>query len=330
MATEIERKFLVIGDEWKSLGSGTLYRQGYIPTTENCSVRVRAVGEIAYLTLKGPTIGNSRAEFEYDIPLKDAEEILGTLCSQPLIEKYRYRIPWGNLVWEVDEFLGDNQGLIVAEIELQTTDQSFELPTWIGEEVSDDPKYFNASLVKFPYCQWSSEEAEKSTNPKPLNMKSETMKGKGKGENLKFENKVQQECYEKVTKWMDKLFGDYPWEALDGPGFGLFMGSAWVEVQVYPWGKKEAVINARSKVVSGAEITPELMMFLLQENAGLLFGAFSIDQNGDILFEHTIVGSTCDREELDASVKAVLSTADEYDDRIIEKWGGKRALDVAP
>ncbi len=147
---------------------------------------------------------------------------------------------------------------------------------------------------------------------------------------IKFETQPQRDCYYKIAGWMDELFSDYPWEKLDEVGFGLFMGSAWVEVQIHPWQADDAVINTRSKVVINPTITPELLQFLLEENATQLFGAFSLSPTGDILFEHTIVGSTCDPEELEASVIAVLETADDYDDKIINRWGGKRALDITP
>ncbi len=157
MAIEIERKFLVKGDEWRSLATGTLYRQGYIHTASKTTVRVRVVGDKGYLTIKGKTQGTSRAEFEYPIPVEDAQEMLDTLCDRPLIEKTRYKIPRGALTWEIDEFAGENQGLIVAEVELAGENQSIELPEWIGEEVSHDPRYFNANLAQHPFSQWSSE-----------------------------------------------------------------------------------------------------------------------------------------------------------------------------
>lgn len=158
MATEIERKFLVNGDQWRSLGGGQRYCQGYLPTQDNVTVRVRIVGEKAYLTLKGPTQGMSRSEFEYDIPVTDAEILLNTLCQRPWIEKWRYRIPMGDLVWEVDEFLGENQGLILAEVELVSEDQTFDLPDWMGQEVTGDHRYYNSNLVNYPYQQWSATE----------------------------------------------------------------------------------------------------------------------------------------------------------------------------
>ena len=150
MATEIERKFLVQGDEWRWLGVGVIYRQGYVANINGRTVRVRVVGEQGYLTIKGPTIGTSRAEFEYKIPVEDAQELLETLCDRPLIEKTRYKINIGDLIWEVDEFWGENQGLILAEVELETEDQSIDIPPWIGKEVTSDPRYYNVNLAKNP------------------------------------------------------------------------------------------------------------------------------------------------------------------------------------
>lgn len=144
---------------------------------------------------------------------------------------------------------------------------------------------------------------------------------------MNFQTKAQQDCYDKIAVWMQESFGKFPCARPDFPGLGLFMNSALVEVLVYPWGEDDAIINTRSYVVTEAELTPDLLRFLLQENIGMRFGAFGIDEAGDILFEHTIVGSTCDKKELESSVKAVLEVADEYDDYIVDKWGGKRALD---
>lgn len=154
MAIEIERKFLVKGDEWRSLAVGKIYRQGYIPTEKGVTVRVRVIGDRAYLTVKGPKVGNARAEFEYPIPVEDGQQMLDTLCDRPFIEKTRYKIPIGELIWEVDEFAGENQGLILAEVELTDEHQTVELPDWIGEEVSDDPRYFNSNLAKNPFTRW--------------------------------------------------------------------------------------------------------------------------------------------------------------------------------
>jgi CYTH domain-containing protein len=154
MAKEIERKYLVRGDSWRGLAEGSVYRQGYIATQEKATVRIRIIGEKSYLTIKSPSIKYSRLEFEYPIPVEDAQEILETLCERPFIEKIRYKIESGGLVWEIDEFDGVNKGLILAEVELNDEHQQIELPIWIGEEVSDDSRYFNSNLVKYPFSQW--------------------------------------------------------------------------------------------------------------------------------------------------------------------------------
>ena len=154
MAKEIERKFLVKGDAWRSLAEGVSYRQGYLNSQKERTVRIRTVGEKAYLTVKGPTRGVTRTEFEYEIPYEDCLAMLEELAEKPIIEKKRYRIPAGSYVWEVDEFFGVNEGLILAEIELPSEDAVFEKPDWIGEEVSGDPRYFNSSLVVNPYSVW--------------------------------------------------------------------------------------------------------------------------------------------------------------------------------
>ncbi|HIK45338.1 MAG TPA: CYTH domain-containing protein [Leptolyngbyaceae cyanobacterium M65_K2018_010] len=156
MAQEIERKFLVVNETWRPGATALPIRQGYIPTRNARTVRVRVVGEQGYLTLKGPAVGLVRPEFEYPIPLGDAETILATLCEPPLIEKYRYRIPAGEVVWEIDEFLGVNQGLIIAEVELASPSQVIALPTWVGLEVTHDPRYLNANLARHPFTQWRS------------------------------------------------------------------------------------------------------------------------------------------------------------------------------
>lgn len=154
MGVEIERKFLVKGDGWRELATGTLYRQGYIPTAPSRTVRIRIAGDRGFITIKGDTQGISRSEFEYEIPLDDAMQLLDTLCEPPLIEKYRHKIHLNGLVWEVDEFLGINQGLIVAEVELHDSNQAIDLPQWIGEDVSHDLRYYNANLAKHPFTQW--------------------------------------------------------------------------------------------------------------------------------------------------------------------------------
>ena len=154
MGVEIERKFLVTHDSWRDLAPGVLYRQGYIPTQPGRTVRVRVAGDRAFITLKGATQGIARSEFEYPIPVEDANELLNVLCASPLIEKYRHKIDINGLVWEVDEFLGENQGLVIAEVELENADQTIELPDWIGEDVSHDSRYYNSNLVNHPFSGW--------------------------------------------------------------------------------------------------------------------------------------------------------------------------------
>ncbi|UCG05474.1 MAG: CYTH domain-containing protein [Desulfobacterales bacterium] len=152
MAREIERKFLVKEGNWRQANC-TQYRQGYLNSTKERIVRVRTIDDKAYLTIKGLTVGASRMEFEYEIPLQDANELLN-ICEKPLIEKIRYKVEIGGMVWEIDDFTGDNQGLIVAEVELDSEDQQFPKPDWIGEEVTGDPRYFNSNLIKHPYSTW--------------------------------------------------------------------------------------------------------------------------------------------------------------------------------
>lgn len=154
MGKEIERKFLVVNDAWRYQAEGQLYRQGYIPTTDARTVRVRTVGDKGYLTLKGPVVNMTRPEFEYEIPLEDAQAMLDTLCEPPLIEKYRYRVPMNQVVWEIDEFLGENQGLLIAEVELTSPDQAIDVPDWVGEEVTADKRYYNSNLAGNPFSQW--------------------------------------------------------------------------------------------------------------------------------------------------------------------------------
>lgn len=154
MSKEIERKFLVNGNAWRTLAQGVLYRQGYLNSAKERTVRVRTAGEKGFLTVKGITNGVTRSEFEYEIPFADADEMLSGLAEKPLIEKRRFKIPAGALVWEIDEFLGENAGLIVAEIELPDEDAPFERPDWLGREVSNDPRFFNSNLVRHPFSQW--------------------------------------------------------------------------------------------------------------------------------------------------------------------------------
>jgi len=155
MGDEIELKFLVKGTAWKSLAEGIVVRQGYLNSDKERTVRVRTMGDKAKLTIKGPTRGIERKEFEYDIPLSEAIYMLGELCEKPLIEKIRREIRHKDgMIWEVDEFEGENKGLVVAEIELKYKEQPFDLPDWVGKGVSNDQKYFNANLIKHPYSRW--------------------------------------------------------------------------------------------------------------------------------------------------------------------------------
>lgn len=154
MGTEIERKFLVKNDDFKKQVEAEIYHQGFLSTNKKRIVRVRICKDKAWLTIKGISKGALRQEFEYEIPVNDAEYILNEICKNPAILKKRYRIPWRELIWEVDEFLNENEGLVIAEIELETEDQVFDLPDWIGKEVTGNKKYYNAYLVNHPYSTW--------------------------------------------------------------------------------------------------------------------------------------------------------------------------------
>lgn len=154
MAYEVERKFLVRSDAWRKVGVGSPYRQGYLVNSEFRTVRVRISNGAAWLTVKGARVGLTRPEFEYTIPIGDAEEMLATLCDSSLVEKTRYKVPLGEHIWEVDEFHGENAGLVLAEIELRHEAEAFERPAWLGEEVSDDPRYYSAHLSKEPFSSW--------------------------------------------------------------------------------------------------------------------------------------------------------------------------------
>ena len=153
MGTEIERKFLVKRAGWKPQAQGILFRQGYLNTHKERVVRVRIMGSKAVMTVKGIMIGATRQEFEYAIPMDDCNQMFD-LCEQPLIEKTRFKIPYGGLTWEVDEFHGVNEGLVVAECELDSEDQEIDKPEWVGEEVTGDPRYFNSNLIAQPFTTW--------------------------------------------------------------------------------------------------------------------------------------------------------------------------------
>lgn len=148
MPVEIERKFLVVSDEWRALADGgRRLRQAYIAHDRNGSVRVRLAADKAWLTLKTARSGMVRDEFEYEIPLNEAEEMLQRLCSGPVIEKTRYRVPHDGKIWEVDMFSGCADGLILAEVELQAVDERFDLPDWVGDEVTEDPRFRNSAIA---------------------------------------------------------------------------------------------------------------------------------------------------------------------------------------
>lgn len=155
MALEIERKFMVKKESWRDDVESQIHiMQGYLASDDNATVRVRVKGDAAYLTIKGPTKGISRSEYEYPIPVEDAEAMLRELALFPAIEKVRYNVRSGKHLWELDLFAGENEGLVVAELELASEDEVFEIPEWAGEEVSGDPRYYNASLAQHPYKNW--------------------------------------------------------------------------------------------------------------------------------------------------------------------------------
>lgn len=155
MANEIERKFLLRNDSWRQQVFRTKsIRQGYLVSDEIRSVRVRIADDEAHLNIKSATLGISRSEYEYAIPLQDAQELLDTLCRRPLLEKTRHFLQDGNHLWEIDVFAGDNAGLVVAEVELKEAEETFERPPWLGEDVSHDKRYYNACLIDNPYKNW--------------------------------------------------------------------------------------------------------------------------------------------------------------------------------
>ena len=156
MPVEIERKFLVRGDAWRLAAHDAKHlRQGYLNNESRCSVRVRTSADQAWLNIKSATLGAQRQEFEYEIPLDEAHQLLDTLSLKPLIEKVRHFVSAGPHVWEIDEFEGDNAGLVVAEIELDHPDETFDKPDWLGEEVTHDVRYYNTSLCRHPFKNWA-------------------------------------------------------------------------------------------------------------------------------------------------------------------------------
>ena len=157
MGTEIERKFLLKDDSWRVLvSSRTLYRQAYLHFREQeySLLRIRSAGEKGYLTIKGPVKGCSRMEYEYEIPISDACELMERFCAGPVLEKYRHIVMNGSDRWEIDEFLGENSGLVLAELELPSENAVFERPAWLGEEITGKPEYHNSHLVCHPYREW--------------------------------------------------------------------------------------------------------------------------------------------------------------------------------
>jgi len=155
MGQEIERKFLIKASEWEKLDkpNGKQLRQGYILTDPNKTIRVRIANKTAWLTIKGISVGASRLEFEYEIPLQEGKELLDNF-SESELEKVRYEIAHEGKLWEVDVFAGDNKGLIVAEIELLSEDEEFEIPEWVAVEVTHNKKYYNSNLTKDPFKNW--------------------------------------------------------------------------------------------------------------------------------------------------------------------------------
>lgn len=159
MKAEIERKFLTLNSDWRAAATERIVlKQGYVPRAKGGpTVRVRIAGEQGFLTLKGPTQGITRLEFEYPIPREDAEAMLKNFCGV-IVEKFRWLVPFAGRTWEVDEFQGANEGLVVAELELEREDEPFETPPWLGREVSGDPRYFNSFLARLPYRDWGLQE----------------------------------------------------------------------------------------------------------------------------------------------------------------------------
>ncbi|MBX3742852.1 MAG: CYTH domain-containing protein [Akkermansiaceae bacterium] len=154
MAVEIERKYLVADDSWRAENpEGIRMAQGYLSRETGRTVRVRVAGDKAWLTIKGAAEGISRAEFEYEIPAEEGSQLLA-LCEPSVIDKTRFLVPHGSHVWEVDVFHGENDGLVVAEVELADESEQPELPAWVGSEVSDDRRYANSSLSRTPFSRW--------------------------------------------------------------------------------------------------------------------------------------------------------------------------------
>jgi len=155
MGKEIERKFLVNSHEFRSKAKGSVIKQGFLNTDPQRVVRIRVRDDHAYLTIKGKSKGMERTEFEYEIPVDDANSMIEELCLKPVIEKIRYVVVFGNHTWEIDEFRGENEGLVIAEVELKNENEDLILPDWIGKEVTGNHKYYNNNLINNPYKTWN-------------------------------------------------------------------------------------------------------------------------------------------------------------------------------
>ena len=155
MAIEIEHKFLLLNNDWRqNITCSVQYQQGYLSSEASSSIRVRISNEKAWLNIKSATIGTHRHEYEYEIPLQDASEIINNLCCKPIIKKTRYNVVNDKNTWEIDEFHDENNGLVIAEIELKEIGESFLKPHWLGEEVTQDVRYYNNNLAINPYSKW--------------------------------------------------------------------------------------------------------------------------------------------------------------------------------
>ncbi|WP_305906393.1 CYTH domain-containing protein [Methylomarinum sp. Ch1-1] len=155
MPLEIEHKFLLLNDDWRQqIEKSVHYKQGYLSSTKQNSIRIRVSDQQAWINIKSAVIGTHRHEYEYEIPLQEANEMLDELCHKPLIEKKRHFVHYDKHLWEIDEFMGENAGLIVAEIELSDLDETFKKPSWVGQEVTHDLRYYNNNLCKSPYKDW--------------------------------------------------------------------------------------------------------------------------------------------------------------------------------
>lgn len=158
MAVEVERKYLVSSQDWPRNVQPQFIRQGYLFNGETHAIRVRTCGEQAYITIKGAIVGITRLEYEYEIPYADAIVLLDALCRRPFIEKNRHKIDVYGFEWVIDVFEGDNEGLVIAELELDSEDQAVAMPPWVGAEVTKDSRYYNANLARRPFATWSDEE----------------------------------------------------------------------------------------------------------------------------------------------------------------------------